>query len=294
MLMAVVYKITNNINGKIYVGQSKNSAEYRFNQHFREARSKLKHGKTNVSFHNAIVKYGKESFSYEVLEEIDDIQLLNEREIYWIKYLNSNDRNIGYNIGDGGSNTVMSEHTRSKIRAKTSERWEDEEMATIMREGLSKATEKWQNICREKRLTKTCKSCGCQYDVAEWDKDRVYCSLDCKDKDIQSWLKYDIGLDKAKEANIEYRIDRHNQIRNVALDWAINNPDKVMYARYNKIMGDIAELFQVIEDHFGIVDARTVSIAVCQKGKGSKKLLLDELKNCVKMYAVPDQNRLVV
>lgn len=84
-----IYKITNKINGKIYIGQSKNPKQ-RFNQHIKEKR--------NSSIHNAIKKYGKNNFIFEIIE--GPIENYNEREIYWIKYYNS--YKLGYNNTLGG------------------------------------------------------------------------------------------------------------------------------------------------------------------------------------------------
>ena len=86
-----IYKITNLINEKIYIGQSKNP-EKRFKQHI----SGLKDSIISA----AIIKYGKENFSFEIIEE--DIDNYNEREIYWIQYYNSFNRDFGYNKTLGG------------------------------------------------------------------------------------------------------------------------------------------------------------------------------------------------
>lgn len=87
--MIGIYKITNKINGKIYVGQS-NDIERRFSEH--KYRNKLQ-------IDIAIQKYGKENFTFEVLEECP-IEQLNNREMYWIKTLKSFEN--GYNNTTGG------------------------------------------------------------------------------------------------------------------------------------------------------------------------------------------------
>lgn len=86
-----IYKITNNINGKIYVGQAKD-AYYRFYTH---CKTSNKEGLVDC----AINKYGKENFTLEILES--QVSNYNERERYWIKALNCKVPN-GYNISDGG------------------------------------------------------------------------------------------------------------------------------------------------------------------------------------------------
>lgn len=92
--MIGIYKIQNLVNGKIYIGQSVH-IQARFSQHKREA----KNGNTRPLY-NAIRKYGIENFSFEIIEECSK-EMLNEREIYWIKKYNS--FHSGYNLTPGGS-----------------------------------------------------------------------------------------------------------------------------------------------------------------------------------------------
>lgn len=84
-----IYKITNNINGKIYIGQSKNP-QNRFKQHINDEKDSV--------IHNAIKKYGEDNFSFEIIE--GPIENYNEREKYWIKLYNSYEE--GYNMTYGG------------------------------------------------------------------------------------------------------------------------------------------------------------------------------------------------
>jgi hypothetical protein len=84
----IIYKTTNKLNGKIYIGQDKNNNPYYFG--------------SGKKLQSAIHKYGKENFTKEVLEECTDENHMNEREIYWISFYNSKDRKLGYNISEGG------------------------------------------------------------------------------------------------------------------------------------------------------------------------------------------------
>ena len=91
-----IYKITNTINGKSYIGQTIQNVKERFYQH---CATKCSKAVSNMVIHRAIKKYGKSNFTVEVIEEIDSANL-NDRERYWIKYYNS--YNNGYNSTKGG------------------------------------------------------------------------------------------------------------------------------------------------------------------------------------------------
>ena len=88
-----IYKIENLINHKIYIGQSI-QIQHRLQKH--------KSTKDNFYIHRAIQKYGKENFSYDIIEECQPNQL-DKRECYWIKHYNSLIP-YGYNMVPGGSN----------------------------------------------------------------------------------------------------------------------------------------------------------------------------------------------
>ena len=92
--MIGIYKITNNLNNKCYIGQSVH-IERRFSEHCFPSK------KSQISL--AIQKYGKENFSFEIIEECS-VEKLNEREQFWIKYYNSLSPN-GYNITEDTSST---------------------------------------------------------------------------------------------------------------------------------------------------------------------------------------------
>ena len=88
-----IYKIENLINHKIYIGQSI-EIERRFQKHL--------NANDDFLIHKALRKYGKVSFSFQILEECK-LAELDEREQFWINYYNSLIPN-GYNMIQGGSN----------------------------------------------------------------------------------------------------------------------------------------------------------------------------------------------
>lgn len=95
-----IYKITNTINGKSYIGQTIQNVKERFYQHCATKCSKVV---SNMAIHRAIKKYGKSNFTVEVIEEIDSTNL-NDRERYWIRYYDS--YNNGYNSTEGGQDGI--------------------------------------------------------------------------------------------------------------------------------------------------------------------------------------------
>lgn len=104
----IIYKITNILNGKIYVGQdSNNDPEY--------------YGSGKI-IKNAIKKYGKENFIKETIEFCETKEKLNEREIYWISEINSIVPN-GYNITSGGTGGNIWQFLSDKQKEERNEKW---------------------------------------------------------------------------------------------------------------------------------------------------------------------------
>ena len=97
--MTGIYKITNLINGKSYIGQSVN-IEKRFIAH-KSVAFNPNDKNYNYPLYKAIRKYGIENFSFEVLE-ICDISELNDKEIYYISKYNTYGKS-GYNQDSGGN-----------------------------------------------------------------------------------------------------------------------------------------------------------------------------------------------
>ena len=92
--MGYIYKITNKMNNKIYIGQTNRTIEIRWKEHCR-------HLNKNMPICRAIKKYGKSNFLVEELEECPNNKL-DEREQYWIKYFDSFNKENGYNATFGG------------------------------------------------------------------------------------------------------------------------------------------------------------------------------------------------
>lgn len=109
-----VYKYTNLVNGKVYIGQTKQ-------QLFERAHRDGTHYDKCPYFYNAILKYGWDNFQAEILEDNLTLEQANEKEVYWITYYNSYlDHSKGYNAAPGGSNMDREAHSK-----KLKEWWAD-------------------------------------------------------------------------------------------------------------------------------------------------------------------------
>lgn len=101
----IVYKRTNKINNKVYIGQTLQTLDERW------ANDKGYRG--SVKFYSAIEKYGPENFTHEILKD----NLTKEEADYWEEYyINFYDSvNTGYNLKTGGSHCAYSEESKKKM-----------------------------------------------------------------------------------------------------------------------------------------------------------------------------------
>lgn len=101
--MGYIYKITNSINGKIYVGVTVGPINVRWNRHKFNALHyhDLDNHSWNMPLYRSMRKYGVDKFIVELLEEVDNSEI-NEKERYWIRELNTISPN-GYNVTIGGN-----------------------------------------------------------------------------------------------------------------------------------------------------------------------------------------------
>jgi len=104
----VIYKTTNKINGKIYVGK--------------DSKDKFNYYGSGLILKRAIKKYGIKNFEKEILQECSSQKELNEAEKYWIQKENSLVPN-GYNIafGGAGGDTISKNPNKNLISKKISE-----------------------------------------------------------------------------------------------------------------------------------------------------------------------------
>lgn len=165
--MGYIYKITNLINNKIYIGQTvKERPSDRYSQH-RYLANHPEQEKSISYLHRAMALDGLNNFKFEVIEEVEN-QQLDEEEQYWIKEYNCIAPN-GYNITEGGNGTqgysrpqtieerekrqqsnknFYIEHPEAieKARQRTLELWKNEEYRKKVVEGNKKFRQEHPNL----------------------------------------------------------------------------------------------------------------------------------------------------
>ena len=111
----IIYKITNKINGKIYIGQTIRGFDKRY-------QGDLKKYVKNIPLKRSIEKYGIENFDickiYDIAFSKEELDI---KEMNWVRIFNSNHKDFGYNLTEGGNGTrgyAPSEEQREKQRNK--------------------------------------------------------------------------------------------------------------------------------------------------------------------------------
>jgi len=154
--MGIIYCIHNLTTGKKYIGQTVEKLQRRVLRHFRTI------NETKIS--RAIQKYSKYNFVYGIIEEIENINLLDDREKYWIEYYDT--VNNGFNIKEGGKcsrgfrqSQSSIEKRRQKLLGKTLSKAHKQKISKAhMGKVLSKETvDKMIEYRTGRNLTESCK-----------------------------------------------------------------------------------------------------------------------------------------
>lgn len=103
----IIYKITNNVNGKVYIGQTVRTLKERIGEHLRH---------NNLLVQKAIHKYGVDNFKFKVIDKAKNIDELNKKEMKWIGFYNCLVP-FGYNQCIGGDNTIGFHHREESKQA---------------------------------------------------------------------------------------------------------------------------------------------------------------------------------
>ena len=129
--MGYIYKITNLIDGKIYIGQTIRTIEQRWKEHCYNAN----HNKKKYLY-DFMRYYGVDNFQIEIIDQCNDQQELDKKEIQWIKFYDSQNQEKGYNISEGGMVNFRGCHhtveSKEKISiASKNQIWTDERRMKI-------------------------------------------------------------------------------------------------------------------------------------------------------------------
>lgn len=111
----IIYKATNTINGKCYIGKTIQALNVRISRHLWDAKN------GGFYFHNAIKKYGIKNFKFEVIKKLKNENCLNASEIFFIQFYNSIYPN-GYNLTIGGQGVSGYKHSE-EYKKELSERY---------------------------------------------------------------------------------------------------------------------------------------------------------------------------
>ncbi len=113
-----VYCAYNKLTSKVYVGYTKTSLYRRKVSHYYNA----KHKPDNNYFHNSLHLSNKNDIDWYILYQDSNLKNLTDKEVYFIKLFQSNDKNFGYNLTTGGDSPTFSRETRDKISKKAKAR----------------------------------------------------------------------------------------------------------------------------------------------------------------------------
>ena len=142
---AIIYKITNTKNNKIYIGQTKRQLNKRFKDHINHAFNSERLNDLNCKLYIAMREEGINHFIIEPLEIMVDTTryFVDKKEIEWIAKLNSTDSEIGYNTDKGGH--IISEKCRkARISQMLGSKLEGKQLETVRENGMKMA----KSVCQ--------------------------------------------------------------------------------------------------------------------------------------------------
>ena len=117
-----IYKVSNTINGKVYIGKTEKTIEERWSKHLENARELKRAREANphekiegTHLNNTINKYGSNAFIVNQEDVAYSREELNEKERYWVKEYDSMNPDKGYNMTEGGEGGRQSPEVIEKM-----------------------------------------------------------------------------------------------------------------------------------------------------------------------------------
>lgn len=162
-----IYKITNLTNEKFYLGSS-NDCHQRWIEHLSDLRRNQHH---SIHLQRAWNKYGESNFIHEIIEEVNNIEVILEKEQYWLDILKPYYKDIGYNICSVAGKTTGFKHSE-----------ETKKLLSKLGKGLKRTEETKQRISKGLKGINT------------WTKDKKQ-----SEEHIQKRFKNLIGVSRPQE-----------------------------------------------------------------------------------------------
>jgi len=231
-----IYKTTNSINGKIYIGLST-----------KEVDKSIDYYGSGTLIRNAISKYGKEKFTKEII--VDDIptkEILCELEKYWILYYNSIDRTIGYNITSGGewgdslTNNPNILEIKIKMSNSAKNNWKDPEYRNHIMERIK---QKWKDPIFFEKMSNTAKKTWTgrkhtQETIQKCKESKLGTNNPNYGKNLKDSTKNKLsdsllGIKRSEETKIKMSISASNRIYNETICPYCNKIGKHNMNRYH-------------------------------------------------------------
>lgn len=237
--MGYIYKITNKLNNKVYIGQTRSARPTdRYAKH-KYIASHLEKEKYVSLIHRAMNKYGLDNFTFEIIEEVEN-NLLNKKEMEYIQIYNSLVPN-GYNLTKGGEGTlgfsrpqseeeknrrresnknfyILHPEKKEELRERTKKLWEDEEYRHKVTESNIKFHQKHPDLFKGKNnsfygkhhsqeTVDKLRKINSKFDVYQLNKDsleviKIYPSIKAAERELNvshGWISK-----AAKENKIAY------------------------------------------------------------------------------------------